>query len=158
LKKLHFTSEFNCYDNENELSESHFILTKLAIEATKNAYAPYSQFFVGAAIELSSGVVVQGSNQENAAYPSGLCAERVALFHIGHQFPHETIKTIAITAQSSIHDTQKPVVPCGACMQVISEFEKRQNKPITIILHGNNGQVYECIGLKNLMPLSFELK
>lgn len=156
--QLRFISEITCFENKEEWELNYSFLIQKAIEASRNAYAPYSEFYVGAAVELEDGTVVLGSNQENAAYPSGLCAERVALFTIGHQHPNKKIIKIAITANSTKHETNEPVIPCGACMQVMSEFEHRQKTPIAILLHGNNGKVYESVGLKNLMPLTFELK
>src|SRR5690554_320948 len=103
-----------------------------AVEIRKQAYAPYSQFRVGAAILLANEEIVTGSNQESAAYPSGLCAERVAIFQAGSLYPDTKILKIAITAASDLHPTERPTPPCGACRQSISEYEQRQNTPIEI--------------------------
>ncbi|MBI3235831.1 MAG: cytidine deaminase [Bacteroidetes bacterium] len=158
MKKIQLISEFNSYENLEELPKNYFDLIQKAIEASQKAYAPYSNFNVGAALTLENNIFVEGSNQENAAYPSGICAERTALFYAGHMHHGVKILTLAVAANSEVHDTNEPVIPCGACLQVISEYERKQNSPITILLHGNNGHVIECIGVKNLMPMTFVLK
>ena len=127
-----------------------------AIETRKNAYAPYSRFRVGAAILLDNGKVVLGSNQENAAYPSGLCAERVAIFQAGAIYPDAKIVKLAITAASDINPTLSPIPPCGACRQSIAEYEFKQDTPIEIYFMGESGQVYKSNSINNLLPLSFD--
>jgi cytidine deaminase len=127
-----------------------------AIETRKNAYAPYSNFRVGAAILLDNGKIVLGSNQENAAYPSGLCAERVAIFQAGAIYPNVKIKTIAITAASDTNPTLSPIPPCGSCRQAISEYEFKQGTPIEIYFMGEKGEVYKSNSIANLLPLSFD--
>jgi cytidine deaminase len=141
----------------DELDSAEKELITAANKASTQAYAPFSHFHVGAAVLLSNGQMITGSNQENAAYPSGICAERTALFASGHQFPNEAVTTIAIAANSEDHDVSQPVTPCGACLQVISESERRANKPIRILLYGQAGKVYVCQGVKTLMPLVFKL-
>lgn len=127
-----------------------------AIAARHRAYAPYSQFTVGCAILLENGIVVTGNNQENAAYPSGLCAERVAIFAAGAQYPGVAITHMALTA-SPINDTLlKPVPPCGACRQSIAEYENRQQQPITIYFMGATGTVARASSLQDLLPLVFD--
>ncbi|MEM1002405.1 MAG: cytidine deaminase, partial [Bacteroidota bacterium] len=120
------------------------------------AYAPYSKFCVGAAIFLENGEVVTGSNQENASYPSGLCAERTALFYAGANYPNQEIKSIAITAASSNETTTEPIPPCGACRQVIAEYEDKQQKPIEIFFMGEVGKIAKSYSLANLLPFVFK--
>ena len=137
-----------------ELSDSDKQLSGTAKEATKRSYAPYSHFNVGAAVLLEDGTIVAGSNQENAAYPSGLCAERTALFHAGSQYPDKAITTLAIAASNSEGFTELPVTPCGACRQVLLETEMRYKRPIRVLMYGT-AFVYEILGTKDLLPLSF---
>jgi cytidine deaminase len=124
-------------------------------EAAKQAHAPYSEFRVGSALVLDNAEIVHGSNQENAAYPSGLCAERVALFSFGAQQKGRSIELLAITANSSRFEVIEPVNPCGACVQVMLEFERLQGYEITILLAGANGKVIIIEGVKNLLPFQF---
>lgn len=123
--------------------------------ALENAYAPYSSFRVGTAIELEDGTVILGSNQENVAYPSGLCAERVALFAIGAQNPNAIIRRMAITAKTSKFQITTPVTSCGACLQVMAEFEQKQNSPIQVVFYCLDGEVIVVSSVKDLMPFSF---
>jgi cytidine deaminase len=127
-----------------------------AIEVRKKAYAPYSKFRVGAAILLDNGKVVLGSNQENAAYPSGLCAERVAVFQAGAIYPEAKIVKMAITAASDTNPTQSPIPPCGGCRQSLSEYEIKQESPIEIYFMGEVGEIYKSDSLKNLLPFMFD--
>lgn len=129
-----------------------------AIAIRKKAYAPYSNFKVGAAILLDNGKIILGSNQENAAYPSGLCAERVAIFQAGSLYPDSKILKIAISAASDTSTTTEPIPPCGACRQSIAEFEIKQNTPIEIYFMGEEGLIYKSDSLKNLLPLLFDKK
>jgi cytidine deaminase len=126
-----------------------------AREARDDAYAPYSEFKVGAAVLLSNGEVVIGNNQENASYPSGLCAERVAVFQAGAKYPGVAIMKIAIVAGSAIKTSNKPAAPCGNCRQAIFEYENRQEKPIELLLAGTSGEVYKCPSVHSLLPLAF---
>lgn len=137
-----------------ELSDSDKQLIGTAKEATKRSYAPYSHFNVGAAVLFEDGTIVTGSNQENAAYPSGLCAERTALFHAGSQYPNKAITTLAIAASNSEGFTELPVTPCGACRQVLLETEMRYKRPIRVLMYGA-AFTYEILGTKDLLPLSF---
>jgi cytidine deaminase len=123
---------FTIFKNLSELPEIVQNLMNSAVEARKNAYAPYSKFRVGAAILLDNNEIVLGSNQENAAYPSGLCAERVAIFYAGANYPTAKIKIIAISATSDSQANTTPIPPCGSCRQSIAEYEQRQETPITI--------------------------
>ncbi len=137
----------------SELPEGYRPLVQAAIHATDQAYAPYSHFQVGAALLLENDRIVTGSNQENAAYPSGLCAERVALFHAGHQYPDTTVLAIAIAAVYQGKQTDR-ISPCGACRQVLLETEERQRKPIKI-LFCNRDSVWIVEGATALLPLCF---
>ncbi|MSQ78182.1 MAG: cytidine deaminase [Flavobacteriaceae bacterium] len=157
MHELKLESIIRVYENLQELSIADQTLVQSAKDATKQAYAPYSKFFVGAALLLESGEIITGSNQENAAYPSGLCAERVAFFSAGHQHKGKQILAVAIAVVSEEHRVAEPVIPCGACMQVMSEFQRIQQLPIRILLNGNNGKTYNCESLQTLMPLQFRL-
>lgn len=139
----------------NELSEIDKMLVEKAKKSTSSSYAPYSKFNVGAALLLENGEIVQGSNQENVAYPSGLCAERTAIFYAGAAYPGVKFKKLAIAAYSDGDFVEEPVSPCGACRQSILEYEKLGGEPIEIILIGRN-KVYKIEGVRTLLPLSFE--
>ena len=122
--------------NFEELSKEKQDLINKAKEQVNKAYAPYSGFHVGAAIELENGIIITGSNQENSAYPSGLCAERVAMFYANSQYPEVAVKTLAIAAYTNGNFISDPVTPCGSCRQVLLETETRFEKDITILLYG----------------------
>jgi cytidine deaminase len=138
-----------------ELDKSTQELIIKAKEQVFKAYAPYSDFHVGAAIELENGEIVTGSNQENSAYPSGLCAERVAMFYANAQFPEVAVKTLAIAAYTNGSFLEEPVTPCGSCRQVLLETESRYGKDITILLYGTK-HVFKIKNVKQLLPLCFE--
>ena len=140
-----------------ELTDSDKRLIEAAKEATKRSYAPYSHFNVGAATMLDDGTIVTGSNQENAAYPSGLCAERTTLFHAGSEYPDKAVNTLAIAASNSEGFTEQPVTPCGACRQVMLEAEQRYHRPIRMLMYGT-ACIYETRGTKDLLPLSFGIE
>ena len=156
--KLNITSEFEVYESENDLPGEENKLLQKAKEALKNAHAPYSGFFVGAAVLLENGEIVLGNNQENAAYPSGLCAERVTIFSASSNFSSIPFKTLAISCKSVQTIIEGPVTPCGACRQVIAEYETKFNKPIRIIMQGKNGNVYAVNSTSALLPLMFNHK
>ncbi|MDR6761166.1 cytidine deaminase [Flavobacterium sp. 2755] len=158
MKEISITSSFTIYDNINELSQDIQDLMNQAIEIRKKAYAPYSKFRVGAALLLDNGKVILGSNQENAAYPSGLCAERTAIFYAGSAYPEAKILKMAITAASDTNQTQTPIPPCGSCRQSIAEYEIKQDTPIEIYFMGEIGEVYKSASLKNLLPFMFDKK
>src|ERR1700743_971546 len=126
---------FKEYETLSELSDTQQALCAEAVKAMKNSHSPYSKFRVGAALRLKSGKTIKGSNQENVAYPSGLCAERVALFAWGATCPDDQIETMAVTAHTDEFKLLKPVTSCGSCLQVMAEYEKKQGKPIRIILY-----------------------
>ena len=156
MKEFTQTSTFVSYDNVDELPHDVKALMERAIEVRKKAYAPYSQFRVGAAALLDNGEIVIGSNQENAAYPSGLCAERVAVFQAGAAFPDAKIAMIAISAASDSGNTKSPIPPCGSCRQSIAEYEFRQERAIPIYFTGESGPVFLARSLKDLLPFTFD--
>lgn len=156
MKNISITSTFLVYESSDELSAEVKDLMERAIEIRKKAYAPYSKFRVGAAILLDNGEVVLGSNQENAAYPSGLCAERVAIFQAGAIYPNAKILKMAISATADDKEMTEPIPPCGACRQSIAEYEFRQDRPIEIYFMAAVGKVYKSDSLKNLLPLMFD--
>ena len=129
MKDIKIESTLTVYDDFSELPSDIASLMEKAIEARKNAYAPYSKFSVGAAILLDNDEVVTGNNQENASYPSGLCAERTAIYYAGAQYPDAKILKMALTAGSRINQTITPIPPCGACRQAIAEYEIKQAQP-----------------------------
>ena len=138
----------------DELPSDEQYLVQKAIESTNNSYAKYSHFHVGAAVQLDNGEVLPGCNQENAAFPAGICAERAAIFAAGAQHPN-AVEKIAIAAREPQGDlTAEPVSPCGTCRQVLIETETRFERPIRILLYGRN-RIYVMDGIKHLMPLSF---
>jgi cytidine deaminase len=146
---------FKEYKSLKELSKPDNALCLEAIKALANSHSPYSKFRVGAALRLQSGKIVYGSNQENVAYPSGLCAERVALFHCGAYYPDDPIEAMAVTAQTDEFEISQPVASCGACLQVLAEYEKKQNKPIEIILFCNNGPAWIMNSVESFLPFLF---
>ncbi|WDF64033.1 cytidine deaminase [Flavobacterium sp. KACC 22763] len=158
MKEINLTTSFTLFDNLNELPAEIQDLMNQAVEIRKKAYAPYSQFKVGAALLLDNGKVILGSNQENAAYPSGLCAERTAIFYAGSAYPEAKILKMAITAASDLNQTTAPIPPCGSCRQSIAEYEIKQDTPIEIYFMGEIGEIYKSSSLKNLLPLMFDKK
>ena len=158
MKEISVTSSFLVYDSIEQLPNDIQDLMQQAVEVRKKAYAPYSQFRVGAALFLDNGKIILGSNQENAAYPSGLCAERVAIFHAGSVYPEAKILKMAITAASDNNQTKAPIPPCGSCRQSIAEYEIKQDTPIEIYFMGEIGAIYQSESLKNLLPLMFDKK
>ena len=140
----------------NELSAQEQQLVANAKEAFKTAYAPYSGFLVGASVLLENGEVINGSNQENVAYPSGLCAERVALFYAGAKYPDVKINTVAISVLSKNFEVKDVISPCGACRQVMAEYEDKQHKPIKVILHSPSDEVLIANKVEDLLPFMFK--
>jgi cytidine deaminase len=139
----------------DELSAADQDLINTAKKSCSNAYAPYSGFLVGATVLLANGEIINGSNQENVAYPSGLCAERVALFYAGAKYPNISIKTIAVSAQSTTFKVNDVVSPCGACRQVMAEYEQKQEESIRILLHSPNDDVLIANSVEDLLPFMF---
>lgn len=139
----------------NELNDTDKNLVERAKKATETSYAPYSKFNVGAAVLLENGEIISGSNQENAAFPSGTCAERTTIFYAGARFPGVRFCKLAIAAFTEGEFIEEPISPCGACRQAILEYEKLGGQPIEILLAGRN-KVYKLQGIRSLLPLSFE--
>ncbi len=137
-----------------ELNTSDRQLIDKARKTNEHSYAPYSHFYVGAAVLLDNGEIICGSNQENAASPSGTCAERTALFYAGAKYPDQAVKTIAIAARNDTEETEMPVPPCGACRQVLLETEQRFHTPIRILLYGKK-EILLLKSVNDLLPLSF---
>ncbi|MCL1850535.1 MAG: cytidine deaminase [Bacteroidetes bacterium] len=152
---MHIQTEIKTYLDRTQLSVKDADLLNIAHEAAYNAYAPYSHFKVGSAILLKNGHIISGNNQENAVYPSGLCAERVALFYAASQFPETPIAKIAITAIGTEKEVMQPVPPCGSCRQALLEYEIKFGEPIEIIMAGEKGEVYVVKSVSELLPLSF---
>lgn len=142
-------------DDISSLPADEQELMNQAREATHNAYAPYSAFYVGAAILLVNGKIVKGNNQENGAYPSGLCAERVAAFAASANYPGVAMQKIAVIARSNRFEVKDPVSPCGACRQVLLEYESLQQKPLKMLLGKENGKILVVEKIEDLLPLSF---
>ena len=140
----------------SELSNNEKELIIQSKEAYSNAYAPYSGFLVGASVLLDNGKIINGSNQENVAYPSGLCAERVVLIYVGSRYPEHKIKKIAISVDSTEFEIDDVVSPCGACRQVIAEYQQKQEKNIKILLHSPDDRVLIAESIEDLLPIMFK--
>ena len=147
--------KYNVFNKLTDLPEKAQNLMKQAITTREKAYAPYSKFKVGAAVLLKNGQTFVGSNQENAAYPSGLCAERVAIYQAATQYPDEEIEMIAISG-SAQDPTACPVSPCGACRQSLSEYETKQKKLIPVYFMGAEGEIVQTESIKDLLPFLFD--
>ena len=156
MQKRNISISFDEYNSLEELNSQDQILCIEAKKALSNSHSPYSGFRVGVAVQLESGRIVYGSNQENVAYPSGLCAERVALFLIGTTYPDDKILSMAITAQTAQFLIKEPVTSCGACLQVMAEYEKKQSHPINVLFYCLNGAIIRTTGIKTLLPFAFE--
>lgn len=152
---VNFNISYETYDRIAELSAVDQILCDKAKEALATSYSPYSKFKVGTAVLLADGRVILGSNQENVAYPSGLCAERVALFTIGSNYPGVTIKSMAITAFTENFKIENPVTSCGACLQVMAEQEQRQKAPIEVLFYCIDGKIIKVKSVESLLPFGF---
>lgn len=155
MNSINLNITFEQYAGISELTLADRTLCEHSERALHTSYSPYSKFRVGTAIRLSSGDIILGSNQENLAYPSGLCAERVALFSIGATNPDAVIESMAITAQTDNFEILKPVTSCGGCLQVMVEFERKQNTPIEVIFYCLNGEVLKVPSVKSLIPFAF---
>ncbi|GAA3616810.1 cytidine deaminase [Flavivirga amylovorans] len=156
MKEIKIETTLYIYQDLDELPKNVTLLMQKAFEARRNAYAPYSNFNVGAALLLDNGEIITGNNQENASYPSGLCAERTAIYYAGSQYPRAKIIQMAISAGSKNNLTTKPIPPCGACRQAIAEYEIKQDTPIEIYFMGETGKVAKSNSLANLLPLVFD--
>lgn len=151
--RIDFT--YDVYDDISELKKEDAELLTRARTATKIAYAPYSNFYVGAAALLKNGEIVIGSNQENASYPVGICAERVLLGTAANLYPGIGIETMAISYDSKQEKSDRPISPCGMCRQALLEFENRTSQPIRLILSGQKGKVQVIHTVTNLLPFAF---
>ena len=147
LKKYKSIEVLNNHDKQ---------LLEKAIESREHAYAPYSHFRVGASVLLEGGTIVTGNNQENAVYPSGLCAERVAVFAANANYPGKKIKAIAISCRNTKRKTAIPFTSCGSCRQVMLEYELKQEEPISVLFYGEDGEVWKVPNTKVLLPLYFD--
>ncbi|WP_103071061.1 cytidine deaminase [Aquimarina sediminis] len=156
MKEIEIKSVLQVYDSFDELPKDIQQLMRESTKIRDKAYAPYSKFLVGAALLLENGEVVLGNNQENACYPSGLCAERTAIYFAGANFPEIAITTMALSAKSLKYNLITPTPPCGACRQAIAEYEQKQNSPIVIYFMGETGKVVKSSSLANIMPLVFD--
>lgn len=156
MKEVKIESVLQVYDNFKELPEDIANLMNMAIAIRLKSYSPYSNFSVGAAILLDNGKIITGNNQENASYPSGLCAERTAIYYAGAQYPDAKILKMAVTAGSKLKSTNTPIPPCGACRQAIAEYEVKQDAPIQIYFMGETGKVVGSYSLANILPLVFD--
>lgn len=156
MKKITISADLEVYDSENELPQDAKELMQKAVEAREDSYSPYSKFKVGAAILLDNKEVITGSNQENASYPAGLCAERTALFYAGAKFPGAKMLKLAVSARSENHPVEIPTPPCGNCRQAIAEYEVKQELPIEIYFMGEKGKVVKSESISDLLPLIFD--
>ena len=155
MKKFEIKTTFTVYENEGELSVEDKKLLKMAREAAIRAYASYSRFQVGAALLLDNGEIVTGSNQENCAYPSGLCAERTTAFYASSRYPNVPFKKLVVTAINPSKKLTSPVPPCGACRQVLSEYEQKGGMPMVVMMAGEEGEIWQVESVADLLPLSF---
>jgi cytidine deaminase len=150
-----FQLSYEEYASDRELSKADAELLRLAREATAQAYAPYSHFRVGAAARLAGGVVITGTNQENASFPAGICAERTLLSVAGAQHPGVAIETLAISYHNENGISDRPISPCGICRQSLQEFEQRTGKPVRLILGGQEGKIFVIPRASLLLPFAF---
>jgi cytidine deaminase len=155
MQQLNFNINYTRYDNLDELDAADRSLCEQSVTALKTSYSPYSKFKVGTAVLLQSGEIVLGSNQENVAYPSGLCAERVALFSIGVTKPDAVIIRMAITAQTDLFEITRPVTSCGGCLQVMAEVEQKQGAEIEVLFYCIGGEILKVKGVQSLLPFVF---
>lgn len=157
-KKIKLDIFLEEYDSDTQLPAESLMLINQARDNCKKAYAPYSNFLVGAVALLENGKIVSGSNQENAASPSGLCAERVALFAAAARYPGTIIKKLAVSATKQGQNIYQTVTPCGCCRQAISEYQTRQNQPIEIIMEGHGGSIQVARSIDMLLPFKFSFR
>ena len=155
MKENKIEISYRVFDNINELSSEDAWLLNEAREVTNQAYAPYSKFYVGAAAKLVNGEIVVGTNQENASFPVGLCAERVLLASASTLYPGIAIETMAISYQSENGNSNQPIAPCGMCRQSLQEYELRVKNPIRLILAGLEGKIFVFEKASQLLPLGF---
>lgn len=154
MKEREIKSTLIDYNSSAELGKKMQELIENAKQAAEKAYAPYSKFKVGAAVLLENGEIIQGNNQENAAYPSGLCAERVAIFYANSKYPNVPIKSIAVTANTKEGFIKEPIPPCGSCLQVMLESERRSENSIQVILYGSE-KITVADSIRQFLPFNF---
>ena len=146
---------YNEYESLDQLDPRDRELAQAAIEATKSSYAPYSNFNVGAAVRLDNGEIIKGSNQENAAYPSGICAERTAMFYASANYPENAMTAIAITASQNGTLCDNPVTPCGSCRQVMAQYQTKGGQPMEILLIGGK-KIWKFEKVDDVLPFMFD--
>ena len=156
MKKIEFSTQATKYDSYSELSADDQRVMESAITAKSEAYSPYSNFSVGAAILMENGEIITGNNQENAAYPSGMCAERVAVWKAATMHPKMRMLTIAIAASSATKIVDRPVGPCGGCRQTLLEYEINQKEPVKMLFMGEKGAIIEVESIASLLPFNFD--
>ncbi len=157
MNKFEVKSEFKEYESLEELQKAEKRLVESAMESSHKAYAPYSEFKVGAAVLLSNDQIILGNNQENAAYPSGLCAERIAVFYANATYPDIPVTKLAITAIRKGKIVQEPITPCGSCLQVLLETQERYNQNIEILLYGSE-RILKADNVEQFLPMNFNLR
>ncbi len=155
MRTRNINIEYIEYDSPEQMNPEDAELVSMAIDISRNAYTPYSKFHVGAAIRLDDGTVVTGCNQENAAYPSGLCAERTAMFYASAHYPDKAMRTIAIAAVQDGKICDDPATPCGACRQVMAEYQTKSGQPLAVILAGGK-RIWKFSKVDDLLPLIFD--
>lgn len=155
MKEELYQFAYKVYESFSELNDEDKTLLKAAQDATSIAYAPYSDFNVGAAAKLKNGEIIKGGNQENASFPAGLCAEGVVMAVAAARFPKVPIETLAISYHSSKKESDQPIAPCGICRQSLEEFKLKTGSPVRLIMGGMNGKVYEVNDASSLLPLAF---
>ncbi|REE80012.1 cytidine deaminase [Lutibacter oceani] len=156
MKKVDLTTSISVYESIEELPNEVQVLMQKAIDTKKNAYAPYSKFKVGASLLLENGLIITGNNQENAAYPSGMCAERVAVWKAASDYPNVKILKLAISASSNSQILKEPVAPCGACRQTLSEYELKQKFNVEVYFMGEEGKIIKTNSIIDLLPIAFD--
>jgi len=156
VHELNIAGNFRIYEDWTDFSDQTQSLLKLAMATSKKAYAPYSNFGVGSSVLLANGELLEGNNQENGAFPSGLCAERVAIFHASAKFPSQSIVAVAVTIGYDRTDFQNMAFPCGSCRQALLEYELKQQNPITLYVVGRNKEVLVSDNVAQLLPLCFK--
>lgn len=155
MQKVNLSINYLEYDQMSDLDLKDRELVIEAEKVVSTAYAPYSKYYVGAALRLENGQIITGNNQENVAYPSGICAERVAVFYASAQYPDQKIESIAITAKAGDFVIKSPVAPCGSCRQVLAEYQTKQKSPIKIILKGETGKIQIISSVDDILPFMF---
>lgn len=158
MKKVEINTHITVYDSLDEMKDEQVLLLASAREATFKSYAPYSNFNVGCAVKLDNGEIISGANQENAAYPACICAERVVLSAISAIHPNAKPLEMAIVAINKNKENTDPAAPCGECRQAIFEWEKRHNHPIRLFMRGETGRVFSVESVAELLPLAFSKK